>query len=76
MSTSTLKHTSFFLDHWSLEKIRDPVYQQASFWICVFEVIDADLKMTFKYNILKIMENLLLYCGHVSAFIRKVKGLK
>jgi uncharacterized protein (DUF1015 family) len=31
--------------------------------------------MTFKYNIPKIMENLLLFCGNVSSFIRKVKGL-
>ena len=65
----------FFLDHWPLEKIRDPVYQQASFWISVLEVIDADIQMTFKYNIPKIMENLLLFCGNVSSFIRKVKGL-
>ena len=76
MSTSTLIHTSFFLDHWFLEKIRDPDYQQASFWIWVLEVIDADLQMTFKYNIPKIMGNLLLFCGHVSSFIRKVKGLQ
>jgi hypothetical protein len=39
-------------------------------------VIDADLQMTFKYNIPKIMGNLLLFCGHVSSFIRKVKGLQ
>ena len=79
MSTSSLIHTSFFfffLDHWPLEKIRDPVYQQASFWVCVLEVIDADLQMTFKYNIPKIMENLLLFCGNVSSFIRKVKELQ
>lgn len=76
MSTFTLIHTRFFLDHWPLEKIRDPVYQQASFWICVLEVIDADVQMTLKYNIPKIMENFLFFCGHVSSFIRKVKGLQ
>jgi hypothetical protein len=32
--------------------------------------------MTFKYNIPKIMQNVLLFYGNISSFIIKVKGLQ
>ena len=65
-----------FADDWSLEMIKDQVFQSAFFWMCVIDIIDGDDGLTYKYNMKTCIDNVHLYCNNISAFVRKIKNLQ
>ena len=76
LTTVKLSKCYIFSDDWSLERIKDKVFQTEFFWICVLDVIDHDANLTYKYNIQSCIANTHLYCPNISAFVRKIKQIK
>lgn len=76
LTTVKLSKCYIFSDDWSLERIKDKVFQTEFFWICVLDVIDHDANLTYKYNIQSCIANTHLFCPNISAFVRKIKQIK
>ncbi|XP_052075821.1 uncharacterized protein LOC127713909 [Mytilus californianus] len=61
----------FFLDGWSLEKLKQNVWQEYLFWHCVIAVVEESVELSFKENMPIIFENLNYSSVNVSVFLRK-----
>ncbi|VDI15710.1 Hypothetical predicted protein [Mytilus galloprovincialis] len=63
-----------YTDDWSLDKLKQNVWQEYLFWHCVIAVVEDSVELSFKENMPIILENLNYSSVNVSVFLRKIRN--
>ncbi|CAC5384728.1 unnamed protein product [Mytilus coruscus] len=63
-----------YTDDWSLDKLKQNVWQEYLFWHCVIAVVEDSVELSFKENMPIIFENLNYSSVNVSVFLRKIRN--
>ncbi|CAC5398309.1 unnamed protein product [Mytilus coruscus] len=67
-------YTLLVSDDWSLDKLKQNVWQEYLFWHCVIAVVEDSVELSFKENMPIIFENLNYSSVNVSVFLRKIRN--